>query len=48
VAHSVATFARSFEGFPKRAVDDITLAASSAKHDAYEKKAKYRGSKLFI
>ncbi len=38
VAHSVATFAASFEGFPKR-----TTAASA---DIYDKVTKYHGHKL--
>lgn len=41
VAHSVATYAASFEGFPKR--DSTSLMGSSK----YEQTVKYRGSKLF-
>ncbi|KAK4135740.1 Zn-dependent exopeptidase [Trichocladium antarcticum] len=44
VAHSVATFARSFEGFPERTDEGIQVA----KRGAYSRKTKYRGSKLFI
>lgn len=40
IAHSVATYARSFEGFPERA----NFVASSA----YRREVKYHGSKLFI
>ncbi|KAF2243074.1 aminopeptidase-like protein Y [Trematosphaeria pertusa] len=40
IAHSVATYARSFKGFPKR-----TASVASA---AYENEIKYHGSKLFI
>ncbi|KAK8117935.1 uncharacterized protein PG998_006216 [Apiospora kogelbergensis] len=40
VAHSVATYAVSFKGFPKRAA----VAATKA----YKQSAKYHGSKLFI
>lgn len=44
VAHSVATYARSFEGFPERTLDDASIKAA----DAYAKGTKYHGSKLFI
>ncbi|KAK4151628.1 hypothetical protein C8A00DRAFT_45203 [Chaetomidium leptoderma] len=44
VAHSVATFARSLEGFPERTLDDASIKAAGA----YAKGAKYHGSKLFI
>ncbi|KAK8076667.1 aminopeptidase Y [Apiospora phragmitis] len=40
VAHSVATYAVSFKGFPER----TAVAATKA----YEQKTKYHGSKLFI
>ncbi|ORY01747.1 aminopeptidase-like protein Y [Clohesyomyces aquaticus] len=40
IAHSVATYARSFKGFPKRS----SLTASSI----YDRQTKYHGSKLFI
>ncbi|KAK1756586.1 hypothetical protein QBC47DRAFT_380220 [Echria macrotheca] len=46
VAHSVATFARSFEGFPERADDGYAVA--EAKSGQYEKTVKYHGSKMFI
>jgi aminopeptidase Y len=40
IAHSVATYAQSLKGFPKRTL--------SLKSSAYEKDVKYHGSKLFI
>ncbi|CAO2652723.1 Nn.00g021340.m01.CDS01 [Neocucurbitaria sp. VM-36] len=40
IAHSVATYALSFKGFPER---NLTVASS-----AYKDAAKYHGSKLFI
>lgn len=43
VAHSVAHFAVSFEGFPKRTVLDAASAPS-----AYDQQTKYHGSKLII
>ncbi|CAK7210992.1 Aminopeptidase Y [Sporothrix curviconia] len=43
VAHSVATFAVSFEGFPKRTLDDVAVAAST-----YGSKVKYHGGKLIL
>ncbi|KAK3322840.1 peptidase family M28 [Apodospora peruviana] len=46
VAHSVATFAKSFDGFPER-VDPAEFAATVAA-GKYEKMAQYHGSKLFI
>ncbi|GAB1319914.1 Aminopeptidase Y [Madurella fahalii] len=45
VAHSVATFARSFDGFPERTVDNVNRAARST---TYQRRAKYRGHRLFI
>lgn len=46
VAHSVATYAASFEGFPKR--DAGALSATGVKSDTYAQTAKYRGDHLFI
>ncbi|CAK7240399.1 MAG: Aminopeptidase Y [Sporothrix thermara] len=43
VAHSVATYAVSFEGFPKRTLDDVAVAAST-----YSSKVKYHGGKLVL
>ncbi|KYK56519.1 hypothetical protein DCS_03519 [Drechmeria coniospora] len=40
IAHSVATYASSFEGFPKR--------TSEFRTEAYASKVKYRGHKLFM
>ncbi len=40
VAHSVATFALSFEGFPER-----TLASSAG---SYDRNVKYHGHKLVM
>ena len=42
IAHSVATYAKSFDGFPERK----SVAASG--ESAYERKTKYHGEKLFI
>ena len=42
IAHSVATYAKSFKGFPERE------AASVKGESAYEQKVKYHGSKLFV
>lgn len=42
IAHSVATYAVSFKGFPERTDEDV-LGES-----AYAKETKYHGSKLFI
>lgn len=45
IAHSVATYAKSFEGFPEREAQNATLSAASTKvSDGF----KYRGSKLII
>ncbi|KAK5659564.1 hypothetical protein OQA88_766 [Cercophora sp. LCS_1] len=44
VAHSVAVFARSFDGFPER-TDDVEMAKAKS---GYEKSIKHHGSKLFI
>lgn len=41
VAHSVATYAASFKGFPERGPSTLQVS------DKYEQKAKYRGSRLF-
>ncbi|KAK0631044.1 hypothetical protein B0T17DRAFT_529953 [Bombardia bombarda] len=46
VAHSVATFAKTFEGFPKR-TDGYAVEAKVEKK-GYAKGVKYHGSKLFI
>ncbi|POS75837.1 aminopeptidase Y [Diaporthe helianthi] len=46
VAHSVATYAASFEGFPKR--DPDAFSASSLKASTYAETVKYRGDHLFI
>lgn len=46
VAHSVATYAASFEGFPKR--DSAALSASSLKDNKYTQEVKYHGYKLFM
>jgi aminopeptidase Y len=40
IAHSVATYARSFKGFPER--------TSSVAPAAYKSEAKYHGSMLYI
>ncbi|KAH7071012.1 aminopeptidase Y precursor [Paraphoma chrysanthemicola] len=40
IAHSVATYAKSLKGFPKRTLE--------AKSSAYAENVKYHGSKLFI
>lgn len=42
IAHSVATFAKSFEGFPER--EDVKSNGPSQ----YEQATKYHGKKLFI
>jgi aminopeptidase Y len=42
IAHSVATYARSFKGFPKRELE------ASVKSTAYREDVKYHGNKLFI
>jgi aminopeptidase Y len=42
IAHSVATYAKSFDGFPKR---QSVAASGSSK---YERETKYHGEKLFI
>lgn len=41
VAHSVATYAASFKGFPERGPSALQVS------EKYEQKAKYRGSRLF-
>lgn len=46
VAHSVATYATSFEGFPKR--DSDALRANSVETNKYAQTVKYRGDYLFI
>jgi aminopeptidase Y len=42
IAHSVATYAKSFDGFPKRESVDVKGESS------YERETKYHGEKLFI
>ncbi|EPE10885.1 aminopeptidase y [Ophiostoma piceae UAMH 11346] len=44
VAHSVATYAVSFEGFPNRTLDSISTRSASA----YNQRTKYRHGKLII
>lgn len=45
IAHSVATYATSFKGFPQRVpLQDIAAASRVSK---YEQRVKYRGSRLF-
>lgn len=46
VAHSVATYAASFEGFPKR--DPDALRVNSAETNTYAQTVKHRGDYLFI
>jgi aminopeptidase Y len=42
ISHSVATYARSFKGFPKRELE------ASIKSAAYSEDVKYHGGKMFI
>lgn len=42
IAHSVATYAKSFDGFPER--EDVAAEGQSA----YERETKYHGDKLFM
>lgn len=44
IAHSVATYAKSFEGFPEREVSDAASISSVKASDSF----KYRGSNLII
>lgn len=44
IAHSVATYATSFEGFPERKAEDLAVAQVASK---YAQSVKYRGSRLF-
>ena len=44
IAHSVATFAKSFDGFPKR----TSLKAESDKTSGYGKEVQYHGSKMYM
>lgn len=44
IAHSVATYATSFKGFPERKAEDLTAAQVGSK---YAQSVKYRGSRLF-
>ncbi|KAK3985832.1 hypothetical protein QBC44DRAFT_249512 [Cladorrhinum sp. PSN332] len=48
VAHSVAKYAVSFEGFPERTLDNTINLASVDSKDSYKKNTKYHGSKLYI
>ncbi|PVI05535.1 aminopeptidase-like protein Y [Periconia macrospinosa] len=41
IAHSVATYARSFKGFPERTIEEVATTS-------YKREVKYHGSKLFI
>ncbi|KAH6999003.1 hypothetical protein BKA56DRAFT_508807 [Ilyonectria sp. MPI-CAGE-AT-0026] len=41
IAHSVATYALSFDGFPERTDEEVTVSS-------YDKKVKYHGSKLIM
>ncbi|KAH6898166.1 hypothetical protein B0T10DRAFT_431881 [Thelonectria olida] len=41
IAHSVATYALSFEGFPKRTKEEVSVKS-------YDKEVKYHGSKLIL
>ncbi|KJR88283.1 aminopeptidase Y [Sporothrix schenckii 1099-18] len=43
VAHSVATYAISFDGFPKRTLDDVAAASTT-----YSSKVRYHGGKLVL
>jgi len=45
IAHSVATYALSFDGFPKRTE---STSLSSEAQSAYEKQTKYHGRYIFI
>jgi aminopeptidase Y len=42
IAHSVATYAKSFDGFPKR--ESVDVKGESV----YERETKFHGEKLFI
>lgn len=44
IAHSVATYAKSFEGFPEREVSDVSAQSSTKVTDTFP----YRGSKLIF
>ncbi|KAK7729815.1 Aminopeptidase Y [Cytospora paraplurivora] len=46
VAHSVATYAASFKGFPKR--DSATLMSTRSKSSEYAQRVKYHGDHLFM
>lgn len=46
VAHSVATYAASFDGFPKRHSD--ALMANSIENNKYAQAVKYHGHYLFL
>lgn len=46
VAHSVATYAASFKGFPER--DSATLLSTRSKTSEYAQSVKYHGNHLFI
>lgn len=44
IAHSIATYAKSFKGFPERKAQDIAASQVVSK---YAQSVKYRGSRLF-
>jgi aminopeptidase Y len=51
IAHSVATYARSLEGFPKRTLNASSMSMpenSNSASNGYESQVKYHGSKMFI
>lgn len=42
IAHSVATYAKSFKGFPERSTE------ATVQTETYSGKTKYHGSKLYM
>lgn len=54
IAHSVATYARSLEGFPERKIlgeeknGDMSALGEKVKIEAYAERVKYHGDKLFM
>jgi len=46
IAHSVATYAKSFDGFTERKGESSVAAAAG--ESAYERKTRYHGEKLFV
>jgi aminopeptidase Y len=47
VAHSVATYARSFEGFPERdPIEFVEMEHGRSKLEQYSQGVKYHGSKM--